>query len=201
MSAFNDLQKKRRSIYALGDQVKQTPEELFGMVNEAIKDAPTAFNSQSVRAVTLTGDAHKKLWDMVLDTLRKVVKNPDVFETTEQKVNGSFKSGFGTVLYFTDMDVVHGLEEQFPSYKDNFYDWSEEAIGIALYSVWLTLTEADLGASIQHYNPLIDQAVAEAFDIPSNWKLRGEMPFGTIEAPAAPKDYMPDDERFKLFTK
>lgn len=44
--------------------------------------------------------------------------------------------------------------------------------GMAEYATWLALTEAGLGASLQHYNPLIDEAVAAAFDIPNNWRLR-----------------------------
>lgn len=31
--------------------------------------------------------------------------------------------------------------------------------GMAEYATWLALTEAGLGASLQHYNPLIDEAV------------------------------------------
>ena len=35
------------------------------------------------------------------------------------------------------------------------------------------------GASLQHYNPLIDEAVAKQWHINPNWKLIAEMPFGT----------------------
>ena len=91
------------------------------------------------------------------------------------------------------------MKKQAPLYAPNFDSWAEEAIGIALYSVWMRLAEDNIGASIQHYNPLIDQAVKEAFDIPASWTLRGEMPFGSIEAPADPKTFVKDDERFKLF--
>lgn len=71
--------------------------------------------------------------------------------------------------------------------------------GMAEYATWLALTEAGLGASLQHYNPLIDEAVAAAFDIPDNWRLRAQMPFGSIEAAASEKDVMSDAERFKFF--
>lgn len=48
------------------------------------------------------------------------------------------------------------------------------------------------------YNPLIDDQIREAFDVPANWRLRAEMPFGSVEAQAGDKDYM-DDQRFKTF--
>ncbi|CAH1855215.1 nitroreductase family protein [Convivina intestini] len=195
---FHSLQQKRRSIYNLGNQLTQTPEEIFNIVNGAVREAPSAFNSQSVRAVTLTGAAHEKLWDLVLAQLKTVAKDPESFQKTQNKIDHSFKSGFGTVLLFTDTAVVKNLEERFPFYADNFYDWSEQALGIASYAIWVTLAEAGIGASNQHYNPLIDQALQAEFNFPANWHLRAEMPFGSIQAPADTKEYMADDQRFRL---
>ncbi|MBS9335144.1 nitroreductase family protein [Fructobacillus sp. M1-13] len=199
MTHFNDLQEKRRSIYALSKEIEKTDDELFQLVKTAIKNTPSAFNSQSVQAVVLTGDAHDKLWDMTLNELAKVSSSEEAFEQTTQKIKGAFQSGYGTVLYFTDQKIVQGLKEQAPLYADNFDDWAEEAVGISLYAVWLALAEAGIGASLQHYNPLIDEAVKQEFHIPENWVLRGEMPFGAIKAPAAEKTYTDDDARFKHF--
>ncbi|TPR18183.1 MULTISPECIES: nitroreductase family protein [Apilactobacillus] len=193
-----DLQKQRRSIYALGKNVDQSPEEIADFIKETIKQAPTPFNSQSTRAVILFNDYHKKLWDIVLNNLKPHLKSEDAVKATTEKIN-SFSNAFGTVLYFTDMDVVHDLENQFPAYADNFYDWSEQSQGNAQYAVWTGLAENGIGANLQHYNPLIDEDVTKEFGIPESWKLRSEMDFGSIESPAGDKDYMDDDKRFKLF--
>jgi len=40
---------------------------------------------------------------------------------------------------------------------------------------------------LQHYNPLIDEAVAKEWNLPESWKLRGQLVFGSIEAPAGKK--------------
>lgn len=56
----------------------------------------------------------------------------------------------------------------------------------------------DIGASNQHYNPLINEAVQKTFDLPASWTLRAQMPFGSIEAPAGEKDYLADEDRFKV---
>ncbi|ANY11049.1 nitroreductase family protein [Leuconostoc lactis] len=197
--SFTDLQTKRRSIYALGRQVTQTPEALYDLVKSAVKQSPTSFNNQSVRAVVLMGDAHEKLWDMTAQRLQQEVPDEAAYQQTLAKINHAFKAGFGTVLFYTDTDVVKMYEEQIPLYAENFYDWSEQGHGMAEYATWLALTEAGLGASLQHYNPLIDEAVAAAFDIPDNWRLRAQMPFGSIEAAASEKDMMSDAERFKFF--
>ena len=197
--SFTDLQTKRRSIYALGRQVTQTPEALYDLVKSAVKQSPTSFNNQSVRPVVLMGDAHEKLWDMTAQRLQQEVPDEAAYQQTLAKINHAFKAGFGTVLFYTDTDVVKMYEEQIPLYAENFYDWSEQGHGMAEYATWLALTEAGLGASLQHYNPLIDEAVAAAFDIPDNWRLRAQMPFGSIEAAASEKDMMSDAERFKFF--
>ncbi|MCX8742500.1 nitroreductase family protein [Lactobacillus sp. B3795] len=193
-----DLQKNRRTIYALGRNVEQSQDELANFIKASIKEAPSAFNSQSTRAVILFNDNQDKVWDITLDNLKPHLKSDDALKATTDKING-FKNGYATILFFTDMDVVHGLEKNFPAYADNFYDWSEQAQGNAQYAVWTGLAENGLGANLQHYNPLIDEDVAKEFDIPASWRLRGEMVFGSIEAPAQSKDYMDDEDRFKVF--
>ena len=197
-NTFYDLQKQRRSIYSIGKNVNVSTEKLQELIKKTIAEAPSAFNSQSSRAVILFGDAHEQVWNITLETLRKIVP-AEAFAATEGKINGAFKAGFGTVLFFEDQSVVEGLQKQFPMYADNFPVWSEHSTGIAQYATWLALTEAGLGATLQHYNPIIDAEVAQTWGIPSTWKLRAQMPFGSIEAEAGPKDYMNEDDRFKVF--
>ncbi|KRM59279.1 nitroreductase family protein [Secundilactobacillus malefermentans] len=198
MSKFYDLQEKRRSIYSLGKNVKQSPDELVSVIQKAIQQAPTAFHSQTVRAVTLFGESNDKLWDIVAKRLKSEVPTEEAYQKTLQKIN-SFKASFATVMFFTDTDVVADLEKNFPLYADNFYDWSEQGQGIAIYSVWETLAEMDLGANLQHYNPIIDDLVKEAFNIPDNWRLRGQLDFGSIEGSVNEKEFMPESEQFKVF--
>lgn len=196
-STFNKLTAQRRSIYALGDQLTNSPEEIYDLIITAIKNSPTAFNSQTVRAVVLFGKSSDKVWDIVEVALREVVKDPQAFAKTQQKI-ASFRAGFGTVLFLTETDTVHELEKQFPAYADNFADWAEQGIGGAQQAVWTALAEQQIGASLQHYNPLIDDAIHQAFNLPDSWQLRAEMPFGSIEAPAGNKDFRDDSEKFKL---
>ena len=196
-STFDKLTAQRRSIYALGDQLTNSPEEIYDLIITAIKNSPTAFNSQTVRAVVLFGKSSDKVWDIVEVALKEVVKDPQAFAKTQQKI-ASFRAGFGTVLFLTETDTVHELEKQFPAYADNFADWAEQGIGGAQQAVWTALAEQQIGASLQHYNPLIDDAIHQAFNLPDSWQLRAEMPFGSIEAPAGNKDFRDDSEKFKL---
>ena len=197
MTTFTDTLKNRRSIYHLGRNVSLSNEELTTFIKEAIKESPTAFNAQSTRAVILFGDAHEKLWEITEEALRPLTP-AEAFPNTQNKLAG-FKNGYGTVLFFKDTDVVKGLQEQFELYADNFPDWSEQSNGIATANTWVALVDKGLGANLQHYNPVIDEAVAKEWNIPSNWKLRSQLVFGSPETPAGEKEYMNDADRFRVF--
>lgn len=195
--SFLEQIKQRRSIYSIGKNVPLAQEKIEEIIRDAVRNSPSAFNSQTSRVVTLYGDSHSKFWNIVRETLRKMVPE-DAFEKTDAKIN-SFAAGYGTVLFFEDQDVVKSLQEQFALYADHFPVWSEHSSAIAQFAVWTALAEQHIGASLQHYHPVIDDEVAETFDIPENWKLRAQLVFGSIEAPVGEKTFMDDKERFKKF--
>ena len=195
--SFLDHIKQRRTIYAVGKNVALTPEQIESVIKEAVNHSPSAFNSQTSRIVTLFGESHLQFWNVVRETLRKIVPEA-ALEGTNTKIN-SFAAGYGTVLFYEDQDVVKSLQEQFALYADNFPVWSEHSSAIAQFAVWTALSEQNIGASLQHYNPIVDAEIAEIFDIPANWKLRAQLVFGSIEAPAGEKTFMAEADRFKTF--
>lgn len=197
MSNFLNSIKARRTIYAIGKNVTVDQVKIEETIREAVKQSPSAFNSQTSRVVTLYGESHTNFWNIVRETLRKIVP-AEAFEGTNQKID-SFAAGFGTALFYEDQDVVKGLQEQFALYADNFPVWSEHSSAIAQFATWTALSEIGIGASLQHYNPIVDAEVAETYDIPANWKLRAQLVFGSIEAPAGDKPFMDDAARFKTF--
>ena len=196
-STFIDLITKRRTQYALGSDLPLAQAEVTALIQEAMRQAPSSFNSQSSRAVILFGAQSKRFWQIVMDELRKIVP-ADAFANTEKKIN-SFAAGAGTVLFYEDQDVIAGLQQQFPLYADNFPVWSEHSTGIAQFAVWTALAEANIGASLQHYNPLPDAAAAAEWKLPASWKLRAQMPFGSHQAGFGEKTFMDDAERFRVF--
>lgn len=195
--AFLDHIKKRRSIYAIGKNVSLDQAEIENIIKEAVKHSPSSFNSQSSRVVILFGQSHDTFWHIVRETLRDLV-SADAFEATNSKIDG-FAAGYGTALFYEDQNVIKGMQEKFALYADNFPIWSEHASGIAQFATWTALAEHNIGASLQHYNPIIDEEVAQTFSIPSNWKLRAQLVFGSIEAPPGEKTFMDDAEQFKTF--
>lgn len=179
MTNAKNLYQNRRSQYVLGKNLPLAENEILEIIDNAVKYSPSAFNSQTAHAVVLLGDNHQKLWDITFEELGKFLPNEDAKTATKAKLDG-FAAAYGTILFFEDHDVVKGLQEQFPSYADNFPLWSEQSTGIASFAVWNALAEAGVGANIQHYNPVIDERVAKEWNIPTNLVLRAQMPFGEI---------------------
>ena len=185
MTEAKNLYQNRRSVYALGKNLPISEQDALEIIDNAVKYSPSAFNSQTAHAVVLLGENHQKLWDITFGELEKFLPNEEAKTATKGKID-SFGAAYGTILFFEDHDVVKGLQEQFPSYADNFPIWSEQSTGIASFAVWNALAEAGVGANIQHYNPIIDEKVVAEWNIPANLVLRAQMPFGEKLQEAAP---------------
>jgi predicted oxidoreductase (fatty acid repression mutant protein) len=189
--------KERRTIYGISKEITVSEARIQEVISDAVKYTPSAFNSQSDRVVILFGANHDKLWDITKETLRKLVPAEN-FSSTDQKIN-SFRNGYGTVLFFEDTSVIESLQQQFATYKDNFPIWSLESNGMLQFVIWNSLEIEGLGASLQHYNPLIDDEVKRKWNIPSNWKLLGQMPFGKPTKAPDEKQFQPIETRVKIF--
>jgi hypothetical protein len=186
--------KKRRTIYNLGKELPVMKSTLEEAVRGVIKYAPSAFNSQTSRAVILYDEKHDWLWDRILSKLVAMIQDPDQKKQTEEKIAG-FKAASGTILFFEEMATIRNLQEQMPLYSENFALWSHHGTGMAQFSVWTVLAELGVGASLQHYGNLIEEEVLAHFDLPSSWSLVAQMPFGSIEKDPGEKDFLPIEER------
>ncbi|WML33557.1 nitroreductase family protein [Clostridium sp. OS1-26] len=187
----------RRTFYGISKEAVVSDDKIKEIIDHAVKHTPSAFNSQSARVVLLLGNHHDKLWDITKEALRKVVP-ADQFSSTEEKIN-SFKSGYGTVLFFEDNSVVESLQQQFALYKDNFPIWSEQSSGMHQFVIWTALEVEGFGVSLQHYNELIETDIKKEWSIPSNWKLIAQMPFGKPTAQPGEKQFQSLEERVKVF--
>ncbi|GHT61010.1 nitroreductase [Bacteroidia bacterium] len=189
--------KHRRSYYSISNQSPVSDSEIQEILRFAVKNVPSAFNSQSTRVVLLLNEQHAKLWSIVGETLRKLVP-AEAFPATEQKIN-SFAAGYGTILFFEDQTVVNYLQENFPLYADNFVHWSEQTNAMHQFAVWTLLEDAGFGISLQHYNPLIDEEVKQTWKLSGNWRLMAQMPFGTPTQEPGEKSFEPVEGRVLVF--
>ena len=118
---------------------------------------------------------------------------------TAAKIDKSFASGYGTVLFFEDLVIVNQLQETFPTYKEKFPIWAQQTSAMHQLVIWSMLEEAGFGVSLQHYNPLIDEMVQQEWQISSSWELVAQMPFGIPVSPPDSKESKAVGDRVLVF--
>ena len=138
---FAEAMAHRRSYYSIGSDSSVLDEEIVHIIREAVKNVPSAFNSQSTRIVLLLGDEHKKLWNIMKETLKARI-SAEAFAKTEAKIDGCFA---------------------------------------------------------RHYNPLIDDEVRRTWNLPGDWMLIAQMPFGTPTGEPGEKEFEDLSKRIKIF--
>jgi predicted oxidoreductase (fatty acid repression mutant protein) len=175
---ISDALGMRRSYYALNKDLPIQENEVKELIEDVTALVPDAFDMKSQRVIVAMGEKQDQLWDAIYDVFEGKVDRAKI---------DSFKAAAGTILYFYDETVVENMQNLYPAYADNFPVWANHAGGMLQISLWTALREAGIGASIQHYNPVIDEVVAKMFDVPSSWKLIAQMPFGGIVAEPEPK--------------
>lgn len=192
-----DSLSRRRSIYALGHTRIVTDFCLEDTLKDCLKNCPTPFNAQSARLVLLLNKNHLDFWNLVL---QKVTAATPIGkkDSVAQKIN-SFAAAYGTILFFEDLSVLEQLQKDFPLYQKNMHDWTYEANGMLQYMIWQALAENEIGASLQHYNELIEDDVKKMLSLPDNWKILAQMPFGSIEKTPAEKTFLPLENRLMIF--
>jgi predicted oxidoreductase (fatty acid repression mutant protein) len=104
----------------------------------------------------------------------------------------------GTVLFYVDREAVDALAAQFPQYAEQFALWSQHSFAMHQFVMWVALEAEGLGASLQHYNPLIDDAVKRRWNVPESWQLVAQMPFGKPIAAPGDKDALPIEQRLMV---
>lgn len=129
---FFDAVKSRRTYYAL-DSTSPIPDaRIQEIVSHAILHVPSAFNSQTTRAVLLLNEEHKKCWDIIIEVYKQQLP-ADKFEHANQRFQG-FRKGYGTILFYEDTDTVREFQNKFKTYEDKFPGWSEQTNGMHQYT-------------------------------------------------------------------
>lgn len=97
------------------------------------------------------------------------------------------------------MSIIEKLQVKYPKYKQKWNDWSNHASGMLQLVIWTQLELEGFGASLQHYNPIIDNEVKEKWNIPQKWELIAQMPFGKPKSPPEIKKLVPISEKFLIY--
>jgi predicted oxidoreductase (fatty acid repression mutant protein) len=197
MNPLKHVVENRRSIEVLEKSNTISQDEILELVQHAIHHTPSAFNAQSVAAMVLFEDSHHKLWDEVTKQILPFVAQEKHLNTIS-KIDG-FKGGNGTVIFLEDTEIGEDLKKRFPLYQDNVKLWGDQGQGFAQHAVWLTLSDAGLSATLQHYNPLIDSFIMDHFDVDKKYQIVAQMPFG--KAKSQPKSLVKKNINERVWKK
>lgn len=189
---FRDAVSARRSEYMLDSQGVDV-DAVVSVLRGIAGKVPSSFNAQSARMFVLAGEDHRRFWGIVEDVLRERSRDPERFRGTQAKLAG-FSVAAGTILFYEVDAKTEELMEEHPSYRDLFPQWAEHGNAMMQFAFWTAIADMGLGANIQHYNPIVDERVAEEFGIPDGYRLIAQMVFGRVVTPAGPKDKLSGED-------
>ena len=190
---FLDMLKMRRSVYALDKNLPISKDELLKVIQDTVRYVPDAFDMKSQRVMVLLGGESEDFWENVNTVF---VRDAGV-KVSEDKID-SFKAGYGTILFFYDSGTVDEYKKRFSLYAENFDNWAMQSNAMLQFAIWTVFASLSVGASLQHYNPIIDKMVRAVYDVPENWVLIAQMPFGGISVKPEPKQSEDVDKRIRI---
>ncbi|KAL6933536.1 hypothetical protein ACO0R3_001308 [Hanseniaspora guilliermondii] len=173
--------KERRTIYSLKPELPEgvTLSDIKDITQAILKDTPSAFNSQPNKVIILTGEAHKKVWNQVVDAIPT--------EDGKKRPQSAADEAYGTILFLIDDAVTKSLQEGFPDWAAAFPDFAVTSNGAVQISTWNALSQLPgFGAHLQHYNFLkgfLGDKIGE------NYTVQAQLVFGTKVAEAGEKTY------------
>lgn len=178
IETLKDALSHRHSHYAIRPEWVAPREAVEDLLGHVLQNIPSAFNSQPVRMVLLTGEAHTAHWELIEKALIGFMGQEKYEANTAPKVRQAFASGVGTILFFDVPSVTEGLQASFPTYAANFPLWAQQTQGSHQYAVWMGLDVLGFGVNLQHYIGMIDDEIKTLAGVDPSWVLTAQMPFG-----------------------
>ncbi|KAJ7627009.1 nitroreductase-like oxidoreductase [Roridomyces roridus] len=188
----------RRTHHAITNASSIPDEKLEVIIKQAVIHTPTAFNTQSGRAVLVTGAANTKLWNLISESALKGLEG-EAKEIAIAKLT-AFGGGYGSVMFFEDQAVIDEIAAKIPKYASHYSVWSTNSAGMLHIAVWTAFALEGLGASLQHsgaYSDELMRNIHKTFDLPSTWISTAIMPFGIPAGVPAAKTFLPIEDRVK----
>lgn len=196
--AFAAAVEHRRSIYTIGKDLPCSEKEVTKLIHDITRNVPSTHNSQSCRLIILYNEDHDKFWETVKAAIRSKA-SAEQYAVSEAKINNYLQAGAGTILYYYDNQAVEDLQKEFPHYAKHYPSFAMQTSAMTQFAVWTALSEAKIGATLQHYNEMIEEKVREMYNVPEKWRMMAQMPFGSVKGPGHDKKIISDEGRFMVF--
>lgn len=185
ISTFLKSYTSRRTQYQLKKALPEgvTLQQVQDIVQQLVKHTPTSFNSQTVRAVILTGALHDKVWQSVTDAIPA--------EAQKKRPNSIKEEAYGSIIFFDDDAALKKIQEAFPPYADYFPIFASTSNGAAQINTWTLIGELGLGGHLQHYNPLVQEALKGK--VPESWNVVAQLAFGVPVGEPSEKEFIDNE--------
>lgn len=174
--------EQRRTYYSITKEIPVSEEQVLETIRRVTELTPDAFDMRSSRAIVALGEKNRVLWETIIDAFDNTIAP---YKTE------CFRNSYGTILYFYDNAIVKELQEKHPIFSAHFPGWAMQASAMLQINMWNALEELGLGVSLHHYNPIINDKMRELFQLPEDYLLIAQMPFGGIKGEPRVKE--PDD--------
>ena len=196
MSDLLEMLKRRRTFYNLGKNTDVSIKDIENIIKNIIKELPSAYGIQTGRYAILFGEKNVEFWNLIQES-QKVILDREMYEVMKDRFDGG-KEAYGTIVFFESKEAVESINDN--DSRSNLY--KENNQGIALLAFWLALGELNLGGNIQYFNMEnrkdFDEKIRDFLNISDDWKMLGQMYFGSIEGPAKEKESLDVDELVKV---
>lgn len=170
---FVRLTAERRSVRKL----KGGP--LDDATYQAIADAalwtPSNMNTQPWQFVFVR-ERQAELWAL-LERLAGERLSGDALNTATGRI-ANMRTGLFTIIPYIDQRTIDAAVERNPAARDVIPRFAVEAIGMAQLNLWLAITAAGLGTSVQHWQRWSEREVNELLGIPEGLSQVSIMPVG-----------------------
>lgn len=177
--AFTDLLKRRRSIRKLRDG--PLPPGAIGRIATAASLVPSAFNAPPWH-VAIIHERRDAFWEIVEAAFRERLSG-ERLDRYLARLDG-FRSGAGAVLVFEDRAAIASLQVSYQLPAETAESYGQQAIGMVQLALWVAIVEEGLATSLQHWEALIEDAVARFLDLPAErFRLTATMPLGYPDEP------------------
>jgi predicted oxidoreductase (fatty acid repression mutant protein) len=173
------LLERRRSIRRLesGPFDRQMQERIL----EAVRLTPAAFSLPSWHVV-LVHEERGAFWDAVEAVFREKL-SVDRLERYLDRLAG-FRRGVGVALIYEDLEVRTAIAEGYQVSLDQATSFAEQGLGMVQLALWLQLTAEGLVTSLQHWDWLLENELADFLGLPAErYRLVAAMPIGYAAEP------------------
>lgn len=171
---FATIMTQRRSIRRLRSDVPD-PDALT-RIWEAARLAPAAYNRPPWHVVVIH-ERQAEFWQLVETAFRERLE-PDRLPRYLDRLQG-FRTGIATIHVYEDRSVIDEMRETWQLCAERSTAFSAQAMGMVQLSLWLAIVAEGMATSIQHWEPLIEDRLAEFLDLSvERYRLVATMPFG-----------------------